>query len=130
MHIRFILIILTSLISFEINAQKIDKEDLLGTWHHSVEEQNGDTLFFRPDWYELPRVRGRERMEFNKNCEFVYYKIAPTDGFLELKGTYKLNYDKNDLVIIYNNDNGQNVKYYNIILLSKNILMLKLKPRN
>lgn len=126
MHIGYTLILLISLISCQINAQKINKQDLLGTWHHSVEEQNGDTLVFRPDGYELPKARGREKMEFHKNDEFVYHQIAPTDGFLKLRGTYTIKKDENELVLLYDDANGSTIKYYRIILLSPKKLMLNL----
>lgn len=125
MHIGYTLILLISLISCQINAQKFNKKDLLGTWHYSVEEQNGDTLVFRPDGYELPKTRGREKMEFHKNDEFVYYQIAPTDGFLKLKGTFTMKVDENELVLVYDNAIDNTIKYYRVILLSNKKLMLK-----
>ena len=125
MHIGYTLLLLISLISIQGNAQSFNEKDLLGTWHNSFEEQNGDTLVFRPDGYELPKSRGREKMEFQKNDTFVHYQIAPSDGFLKFKGTFTLKMDENELVLFYDDASDDTINHYRILLLSSKKLMLK-----
>ena len=130
MHIRYTLLFFAFFIYFQLNAQKIEIDYLSGSWQHSVEEQNGDTLVFRPEGYVLPRVRGRELFEFCKNGKFVYHQIAPTDGFLKLPGSYTLKDDTKELVITYKKGNENKVSTYSIITLSPKMLKLILIQEN
>ena len=99
---------------------------LVGTWNHSVEEQTDALLIFRPEGYELPRARGRESMEFKKNGEYIYYQIAPADGYLELKGSFELQNEGNILVVSYTKNNKKQVSNYEIIELTRDILKIRL----
>ncbi|UGU15414.1 hypothetical protein LS482_17240 [Sinomicrobium kalidii] len=109
------------------NAQHIEKDQLLGVWYHAVEEQTDDSIsIFRPEGYELPRARGREKMMFNPDNSYIYYQIAPADGYLELKGDFKLDKENNELDISYIKDQKKHKKKYKIVQLNTDILRLKL----
>ena len=120
------LFLLPVILSSFINVQEIEQESLFRLWLQSPEEQTDDILVFRPDSYELPRVWGREKMEFKNNGEFIYHQIAPEDGYLVLKGTFEFENEKNELHITYIKGNQHIITNYQLIEVTCNILKLKL----
>lgn len=122
----FKLFLLSVILSTSINLQEIEQESLFRLWLQSPEEQTDDILVFRPDGYELPRARGREKMEFKDGGEFIYHQIAPEDGYLILKGSFELENEKNELHITYTKSNKHIITNYQLIEVTCNILKLKL----
>lgn len=59
-------------------------------WTHSREEDQADTLVYRPNDYPFPRARGREGLEFHENGELIFYQIGPTDRSLEVSGQWSV----------------------------------------
>lgn len=116
----------TVILSSLTNIQNINTEILYRLWIQSSEEQTDDILVYRPAGYELPKVWGREKMEFNKSGEYIYYQIAPDDGYLTLKGTFELDNENNELHITYLKDKHQIETDYKLIDITCNILKLKL----
>ena len=64
--------------------------NLKGTWLHSREEDQGDTLVYRPNTYNFPPARGRTGFAIGPNGRFTQYDIAPTDGLEGQAGTWTL----------------------------------------
>lgn len=126
MALKIALIIYLVLLSTCGEAQQTEREKLIGTWNHSVEEQTDSVLVFRPEAYKLPRVRGREKMEFKENGDYIYYQIAPSDGYLKLNGAFELHEKDNILSVTFIKQDKQYSKHYEILKLSQEILMLKL----
>ncbi|MFT2008907.1 hypothetical protein ACMA1I_09555 [Pontibacter sp. 13R65] len=69
-------------------TEKLEKELLEVTWLHSFEEDEGDTLVFRPNAYDFPPSRGRTGFAIENNGVFKEYLIAPTDGLEEHVGQW------------------------------------------
>lgn len=113
------IIVLTSLVQQENELQL-----LLKLWHQVPEEQIGDTLVFRPDGYELPRVRGREKMQFRPDGEFIYHQIAPEDGYNNWHGVFKLGNNESEIQVIYTKHKTKILTDYKIIELNKNVLKM------
>lgn len=126
MKLSYLIIIPVLLFARCGEAQRYESEDLIGTWYHSVEEQTDDVMVFRPEGYELPRVRGREKMIFTRDHEYIYFQIAPTDGYLELKGDYKLDEKNNELVVTYQKYDKTIKRKYRIIELGQDVLKMKM----
>lgn len=63
---------------------------LRGTWLHSREEDQGDTLVYRPNTYKFPPTRGRTGFAIGPSGRFTQYDIAPTDGLQGQPGTWTL----------------------------------------
>ena len=63
---------------------------LHGTWLHSREEDQGDTLVYRPNTYKFPPTRGRTGFAIGPNGRFTQYDIAPTDGLQGRPGIWTL----------------------------------------
>lgn len=63
---------------------------LFSRWIHSREEDQGDTLVYRPKDYPFPPARGREGLEFRENGEFIRYQIGPTDRGLAVPGRWSI----------------------------------------
>ncbi|MDQ3393304.1 MAG: hypothetical protein M3512_04230 [Bacteroidota bacterium] len=78
-------------------AQRISVDNFSNTyWKHSYEEDQGDTLMFRPKDYDFPPSRGREGFEFKEEGVFYKYVIAPADGIDTLEGKWEKS-DQNNL---------------------------------
>ncbi|MCC9137933.1 hypothetical protein ACFSKU_21180 [Pontibacter silvestris] len=67
------------------------------TWLHSYEEDEGDTLVYRPNSYDFPPSRGRTGFALEAGGVIKRYDIAPTDGLEEQEGQWELD-DKNNMV--------------------------------
>jgi hypothetical protein len=65
-------------------------------------------------------------MEFRENGEYVYHQIAPADGYLELKGTFEIKNDSNDLFVSYAKNDNKFVIHYRIIKLTPDVLKIRL----
>ncbi|MEN8192863.1 MAG: hypothetical protein ABFS12_08605 [Bacteroidota bacterium] len=109
-----------------MNIQNCDNDSLFKLWFQSSEEQSNDVLVFRPEGYELPRVWSREKMEFKKTGEFIYHQIAPEDGYLVLKGAFKLDNENNELHITYTKGTQLIITNYKLIEVTSKILKIKL----
>jgi hypothetical protein len=59
-------------------------------WTHSREEDQGDTIVYRPSDYPFPPARGREGLEFRQNGEFIRYQIGATDRSLADSGRWSV----------------------------------------
>ena len=65
-----------------------DKE-LLRTWRHSQEEDQGAVQVYRPATYAFPPARGREGYTFAPGGQLTKLAIAPTDGTQPLPGRWR-----------------------------------------
>jgi len=63
-------------------------QQLEGTWLTSREENNGDTLVFRPNTYAFPPSRGRTGFAIKSYGRFEQFDIAPADGLTGRLGTW------------------------------------------
>ena len=105
---------------------QFDYGHLKGTWKKSMREQKGDTLVFRPLDYQLPRARGREKMEFGEEGMFTYHLIAPSDGYLKCNGSYLIEKENNVLRINYKLNSKMIENSFVITELSEDIFCLKM----
>lgn len=65
-------------------------EELWTSWVHSYEDDTDSTKVFRPESYDFPPARGRERFALKEDGSFLYYGIAPNDGYAPpTKGSWK-----------------------------------------
>ena len=71
-------------------AKDATPELLQRRWLHSHEEDSDTEMVFRPASFKFPPSRGRAGFDLKPNNSFVDIGIAPTDGPLESKGTWKL----------------------------------------
>lgn len=63
-------------------------------WVHSHEDDPGDNIYaYRQSSYDFPPSRGRRGFSLLENNIFINYEIAPADGIIERKGTWKINED-------------------------------------
>jgi len=63
-------------------------KELEGTWLVSREENQGDTLVYRPNTYKFPPSRGRTGFAIRSSGRFEQFDIAPTDGLAGHPGTW------------------------------------------
>jgi len=63
--------------------------ELLRTWRHSQEEDQGAVQVYRPATYAFPPARGREGYTFAAGGQLTKLAIAPTDGALPLPGHWR-----------------------------------------
>lgn len=109
-----------------LSIQGSCSKDIEGMWFCSVEEQHGDTLVFRPQGYDFPPVRGREKIEFMRSANFCFYRIAPVDGFSKHIGNYKIT-KQNKLELLYDPFLNIEKVTYRLIKANKDILVLILE---
>ncbi len=84
------------LISLMLLAATCKKSDQLATalvnktWLHSFEEDNGDTVVYRPNTFDFAPSRGRTGFTLESGGVITRYEIAPADGLLEQVGEWEL----------------------------------------
>ena len=59
-----------------------------GIWLAAHEENQGDTLVYRPNTYRFPPTRGRTGFAIRSYGRFEEFDIAPTDGLAGHPGTW------------------------------------------
>jgi hypothetical protein len=89
----------------------------------SVEEKSDKGWIYRPHTYDFPPARGREGFELFPDSTFIEYMIAPTDGYVKLRGAWRIE-SGNELVFSYENKEIPEKKY-GIMALDKGKLILK-----
>ncbi|WP_187261676.1 hypothetical protein [Pontibacter beigongshangensis] len=77
-----------ALLANTCRTEKLERELLQVTWLHSFEEDEGDTLVYRPNTFDFPPSRGRTGFAIEDNGVFKEYLIAPTDGLEEHVGQW------------------------------------------
>ena len=76
----------------QLSAQAVQHpqaSELLRTWRHSQEEDQGDVQVYRPATYAFPPARGREGYTFAPAGQLTKLAIAPTDGTQPLPGRWR-----------------------------------------
>ncbi len=63
---------------------------LFQKWIHSHEDDLDTIRVYRPVNYDFPPARGRDGLAFRSDGVYLRYPIAPTDGNLEVIGTWRL----------------------------------------
>ena len=53
---------------------------IYGKWGHSYEEDNDDTLVFRPEHFDFPPARGRDGIEFRPDGSFIEWAVGADDS--------------------------------------------------
>lgn len=66
------------------------REELLNTWLHSYEEDQGDVRVYRPRGFPFPPAFGRDGFAILRGGEFIQIDIGPADETVEIPGTWKL----------------------------------------
>lgn len=92
-------------------------------WIHSREEDQADTLVYRPKDYPFPPARGREGLEFRENGEFIRYQIGATDRSLGVPGRWSVN-NTNEVEVQFPN---QSASSYTLTILECDEQILKVK---
>ncbi|MGH8001668.1 MAG: hypothetical protein ACREPR_20145 [Brasilonema sp.] len=59
------------------------------SWIHSYEEDAQDLRVYRPEGFQFPPARFREKLNFKENGEFILTVPADTDGDKEILGTWE-----------------------------------------
>ncbi|MFD3000072.1 hypothetical protein ACFS7Z_06850 [Pontibacter toksunensis] len=107
----------------KLAAALIDK-----TWLHSFEEDNGDTLVYRPNTYEFPPSRGRTGFMLESGGVIKRYEIAPTDGLEEKLGEWEV-IDKRNVQIRMKPDSNPPQHYQvQILSLEGDVLKIRRQP--
>ena len=104
----------------------ISTKQLEGTWLISREENNGDTLVYRPNTYAFPPSRGRTGFAIKSYGRFEQFDIAPTDGLAGRPGTWTP--DGTTRLRIHLNDGREPDYTLEIISLEKQVLKLLRLP--
>jgi hypothetical protein len=64
--------------------------EIFRRWGHSFEEDNAETIVFRPAEYEFPRARGRDGIEFKMDGTFIDWKIGRGDAKEGINGHWQI----------------------------------------
>jgi hypothetical protein len=72
-----------------MSATDIPKE-IFKFWVHSSEEDDKDTIVYRPRDFEFPPSRGRSGFEIKQNREFVLYGLNPSDRPIKVTGHFEV----------------------------------------
>jgi hypothetical protein len=71
----------------------IDAALLCGHWVHSHEEDDPNTLVYRPREFPFPRSRGRHAFELRSDGTGTEFPLAPADGSAERPARWTLTPD-------------------------------------
>lgn len=97
------------------------------TWLHSYEEDEGDTIVYRPNSYDFPPSRGRTGFALEAGGVIKRYDIAPTDGLEEQTGKWEL--DDNLVKVQMQEDSMQPHNFaFEIVSLKNDVLKVKQRP--
>ena len=72
----------------------VGREELVGHWVHSHEEDSPTTLVFRPAAWDFPPSRGRTGFELRPDGTYTGSEPGPTDAPAESQGTWTLEGDR------------------------------------
>lgn len=97
-------------------------------WLHSYEEDSAGITTYRPEDFNLPPSRGRKGFKIMRDSTFIFYAIAPTDGWNKHPGKWSLK-DEKTLSINFGNKSVP-PKTWEIILLSKDKIQIKDLSKN
>lgn len=91
-------------------------------WIHAQEEdsQSPEYRVYRPSTYPFPPARGRDGFEIKKSGTVISHPIAAADGNRTVREKWKLNKNKQELIIT-----GKTVRRFKIVSLSREKLTLK-----
>ena len=106
-----------------ITSSPTSMKHLEGTWLAAHEENQGDTLVYRPNTYRFPPARGRTGFAIRPFGRFEQFDIAPTDGLAGHPGTWTANGDARLRIHL---TDGQ-VPDYTLEILSLDKKVLKLR---
>lgn len=104
------------------NRNTLESQLLQKTWLHSYEEDEGDTLAFRPNTYDFPPSRGRTGFMLEKGGTIRQYEIAPTDGLQEILGRWEFSGNRAILVKLQEEEDTLQQYRFEIISLKDELL--------
>jgi len=73
---------------------RYSREELLGRWVHSHEEDGEGEMVFRPDTHDFPPSRGRTSVELRADGTYVERSPGPVDIPEESRGRWSLEDDR------------------------------------
>jgi len=100
--------------------------EIFKLWIHSREEDKEDNLVYRPEGYQLPLARGRDRFEIKESGEFIWYGIGPDDRGKKAAGHWTIEVS-NSIRIIFE-DKSLESFVINIISCTDKIFIIKKFP--
>ena len=106
---------------------KLDKEALFQRWTHLHENDKDGIEEYRNQSYDFPLARGRTGFEFKKDGTFIRYDIAPTDGSLQVPGTWKTGEAENIMQIQVKSPLQEDSEQYylEVMELTKDVLKVR-----
>ncbi|MCH7560310.1 MAG: hypothetical protein IIC67_02895 [Thaumarchaeota archaeon] len=102
------------------------KKELTHQWIHSHEDDTEDIMVFRRSNYQFPPSRGRRKIEFKEDGQFIQNDIASSCGLKETVGRFKETSPNEIKVDFEQTDN----KPYLIKLISCDDKVLKIKKES
>ena len=106
-----------------VTSSPTSMKQLEGTWLAAHEENQGDTLVYRPNTYKFPPARGRTGFAIGPFGRFEQFDIAPTDGLAGHPGTWTS--DGSTRLRIHLTDGQQPDYTLEILSLDKKVLKLR-----
>lgn len=108
----FFISIIAMISGFSIYSSnlKTDLELIYGNkYYHSFEEDRhtAGIRVYRKAGYEFPPARGRRGFQIEKDGTFIAYEIAPTDGPLPIKATWKKTAKENCIKVVFEDSDKQ-----------------------
>lgn len=103
------------------------KKELAHKWVHSHEDDIDDIMVFRRSDYQFPPSRGRRKIEFKEDGQFVQSSIGSSCGPKETVGRFK-EISPNELKVYF--DKQVEGRSYSIKLVSCDDKVLKVKKES
>ena len=80
---------------------------LYKTWMELHEVRNGGVQTYHDPSFTFPVARGREGFTIRSGGEFVWHRIAPTDGTLNVPATWRFEQGSTNVIIVTDPANGE-----------------------
>jgi hypothetical protein len=94
-------------------------------WIHSHEDDGDNYKAYRPKEYDFPVSRGRDGFEIKSDGQFIWSRIAPTDGHERIPGTWA--WEKEGELMVATFDEGSHITRLRLTILDVSKEMLKVR---
>ena len=97
-------------------------ETIFRTWMESHEERSDEVEVYRDSAFRFPPARGREGFTIERSGEFIWHRIAPADGNMDIPARWRLDDGSNTILIISDPATGKDTDRITIVSLEPAVL--------
>jgi hypothetical protein len=100
-------------------------DTLYRTWMESHEERSSETAIYRDSTFSFPPARGRQGFTVERSGDFIWHRIAPTDGTMDVPARWRFENGSSNILIISDPATGQETDRITIISIEPAVLKVR-----